>query len=288
MHLWDALIQGLLIGGRYTVTGLGLMLIFGVLRLVNLAHGEFVLIGGYLAYVVCGHTSLDPLLALPVVALLAAAGGWALHRGLLSRLTASGPDAPVVATFGIALLLQAAFSGLAGNDAKTLPASYADSGMSLLGVRVQTAYVIVFAVGAVCTAAVWWAIHHTRWGMAVRASGRDPVVVGAVGIDVRALHATVFALATGLAAIGGVMVGISSSFNPSAGASYLVFGFAVVVLGGLGNVSGMFFAALGVGVLQAMATEVIGGEYRDLLVYLLLLLLLAFRPQGLMGKVVRA
>lgn len=284
MDLWNALVQGTLIGGLYSVTGLGLMLIFGVLRLVNLAHGEFVLLGGYVAYWFCSLTGLDPLIALPAVAALGGLGGWLLHRSLLGRLSRSGQDAPMVATFAVALLLQAAFAGTAGNDPRSLNAPYTASGMSVLGVSVQTSYVIALVVGALCTLITGWAIQHTRWGMSVRASGRDPVVVGVVGIDVRALHATVFGLATGLAAIGGVMVGITTSFNPAGGATFLVFGFAVVVLGGLGNVLGMFVAALLVGVLQTTATEYLGGSWRDLVVYLLFLAVIAVRPEGILSK----
>jgi len=194
----------------------------------------------------------------------------------------------MVATFAIALILQAAFSALAGNDPLSLTAPYSDSGVDVLGVRVQQVYVIVLIVALVCTAATWYALHRTRWGMAVRASGRDPVVAGAVGVDVRSLHATVFAVAAALAAVGGVLFGVATSFNPAAGAGYLVFGFAVVVLGGVGSVGGLLLASLSIGVLQALATETIGGSWRDLVVYAALLAMMALRPQGLLGKKVVA
>ena len=284
----SALVQGVLIGGLYAVTGLGLTLVFGVLRMVNLAHGEMVLLGAYLSFVVCDLTGLDPLLTLPVVALGGGVGGWALHRFLLARIGEFGPDQLLVATFGIALLLQAVFAQRYGYDPRSLPASYSDAGMTILGVRVQAVYVVVLAVSVVVTAAVWWALERTRWGAMVRASGKDPVVAGAVGIDVRRVQAVVFGIATALAAVGGVMVGLVASFTPVSGPSYLVFGFAVVVLGGIGSVSGTFVAAMAIGIVQTVSTQVFGGGYRDFIIYAAFLLVLALRPQGLSRKAVAA
>lgn len=288
MDLTSALVQGVLIGGLYAITGLGLTLVFGVLRMVNLAHGEMVLLGSYLAFVVCDATGLDPLLALPVVALGGGLGGWALHRFLLARIGEFGPDQLLVATFGISLLLQAAFAQKYGYDPRSLPAPYADAGMTILGVRVQAAYVVVLGVAVVVTCASWWALERTRWGAMVRASGKDPVVAGAVGIDVRRVQALVFGVATAIAAIGGVMVGLVASFTPVSGPAYLVFGFAVVVLGGIGSISGTFVAAMAIGVLQTLSTQAFGGGYRDFIVYAAFLLVLALRPQGLARGVVRA
>ncbi|MEO7844411.1 MAG: branched-chain amino acid ABC transporter permease [Nocardioides sp.] len=285
MDVLTALIQGILTGGLYTATALGLTLIFGVLRIVNLAHGEFVIAGGFLSLAITNAVGLDPLLTLPVVMAAGAAVGWALHRGLLGPLTRKGPTQPLVATFGLALLIQAAVANAYGYNAQSLNAPYGDSGLDLLGVRVQTAYVIALGVAVVLTAITWYLVQRTRWGAAVRAAGRQPDVAALVGIDVRRLHATVFALACALAVAGGVLVGVSASFTPTSGAAYLVFGFTVVVLGGIGNVPGTLLAAMTLGVIQSLTSLWLGGEYRDLAVYALFLALLAVRPQGLFTKV---
>lgn len=284
MDVLTALIQGVLIGGLYTATALGLTLIFGVLRIVNLAHGEFVVAGGFISLAITDAVGLDPLLSLPFVMAVGAAVGWALHRGLLGPLTRKGPTQPLVATFGLALLIQAAFAQAYGYNAQSLDAPYADSGLNLLGLRVQTAYVIALAIAALLTAVTWFLIERTRWGAAVRAAGRQPEVAALVGIDVRRLHATVFALACALAVAAGVLVGVSASFTPTSGAAYLVFGFTVVVLGGIGNVPGTLLAAMTLGVIQSLTSLWLGGEYRDLTVFVLFLALLALRPQGLFTK----
>lgn len=285
MDVVNALIQGILIGGLYTATGLGLTLIFGVLRIVNLAHGEFVIAGGFLSLALTEAFGLDPLVTLPLVVAAGAAVGWLLYRGLLGPLSRQGATQPLVATFGLALLLQALFAQVFSYDAKSIPAPYGDAGVSLLGVTVQAAYLISLALAVVLTAATWFLIQRTRWGAAVRAAARQPEVAALVGIDVRRVHATVFALATGLALAGGVMVGISTSFTPTSGAAYLVFGFTVVVLGGIGNIPGTLLAALTLGVVQSLMSLWLGGQYRDLVVFVLFLVLLAVRPQGLFSKV---
>lgn len=285
MDVVNALIQGILIGGIYTATALGLTLIFGVLRIVNLAHGEFVIAGGFLSLALTNALGIDPLITLPVVVAIGAAAGWLLHRGLLGPLAGQGATQPLVATFGLALLLQALFAQVFSYDAQSIPAPYADAGVSLLGVRVQAAYLISLALAVTLTGATYFLVQRTRWGAAVRAAGRQPDVAALVGIDVRRVHATVFALATGLALAGGVMVGVSTSFTPTSGAAYLVFGFTVVVLGGIGNIPGTLLAALTLGVVQSLTTLWFGGEYRDLVVYVLFLALLTARPQGLFAKV---
>jgi branched-chain amino acid transport system permease protein len=284
VDLLTALTQGILTGGLYATTGLGLTLIFGVLRIVNLAHGEFVIAGGFLSLAITDAIGIDPLITLPVVMLVGAAAGWLLHRGLIGSLARGGPTQPLVATFGLALLLQASFAQAYSYNAQSLSTSYGSDGMSLLGVRVQTAYVISLGVAVTLTALTWALVQRTRWGAAVRAAGRQPEVVGLVGIDVRRVHATVFALATALAVAGGVLVGIAASFTPTSGAAYLVFGFTVVVLGGIGNIPGTLFAALTLGVIQSLTSHWLGGEFRDLAVYLLFLAMLAARPQGLFVK----
>lgn len=285
MEVLNALVQGILIGGLYTATGLGLTLIFGVLRIVNLAHGEFVIAGGFLSFALTDAFGIDPLITLPVVIAVGAAFGWLLYRGLLGPLARKGAVQPLVATFGLALLLQALFAQVFSYDAKSIPASYGDAGVDLLGVRVQAAYLISLALAVVLTAATYFLIQRTRWGAAVRAAARQPDVAALVGIDVRRVHATVFALATGLAVAGGVMVGVSTSFTPTSGAAYLVFGFTVVVLGGIGNIPGTLMAALTLGIVQSLMALWLGGEYRDLVVYVLFLVLLTARPQGLFSKV---
>ena len=281
MGIYTAVVQGLAVGGLYAAAGLALSLVLGSLRLVNLAHGELVVGAAYLTYAITAATGWNTLLVLPVTMVAMAAVGFALHRGLLDRLARRGPDGPIIATFGLALIAQAAFAAVFTDDPRALPGGYASSGVRVLGVQVQQSYLIAVAVSAVAALVVHLVLSRTRVGGAVRAASADPVTLELMGVDVRLLQGLVFAAAAALAAVGGVMVGISVSFAPTTGTAYLVIGFAVVVLGGVGNVAGTFAAALLVGVVQSLTAYGLGGGLRDLAAYVLLIVVLALRPQGL-------
>src|SRR5215470_3295776 len=166
----DVLVAGVLAGGLYALIGLGLSLVFGVLRVMNLAHGEFIIGGAYLAWLVVDHVGVDPLVAMPIAMLGMAAIAYPIQRYLLTGLVLASPTAPLVATFGLALIMQAGLQQAFGIDIHSLDAPYASSGMTILGVQVQTVYVISFALAGVLCAGTHVLLNHTRAGSAVRAA----------------------------------------------------------------------------------------------------------------------
>ncbi len=277
----NAVVNGLLIGGFYAVVAMGLSLVFGVLRLINLAHGEIVVGGAYLAYVLGSAAGLDPFISLPVVVVVVAVLAYLLQRYLLTGLLVKRPEGAMVATFGLALLAQGLFAQLFTSQPKSLNSPLSTSGFTVLGVQVRTIYVVAFAVGAALCVAVHLTVTRTRLGAMVRASAADPATAGLMGIDTGRVYAATFAVGAAIAALGGVLVGITFSVTPTTGTQYLLVGIAVVVLGGVGNVLGTFLGATFLGLVQSLAAAQFGGGYRDLAVYLLFFLVLAVRPRGL-------
>jgi len=282
----DVLAAGILAGGLYALIGLGVSLVFGVLKLMNLAHGELVVGGAYLASLLVTGAGWDPMAALPVAMAAAALVAYPLQRFLLTPLLRGGKSAPLVATFGLSLLGQALFQAVFGIHPKTLPAAYADSGIALLGVRVQTIYVIGFALTIVLCALTHLVLTRTRAGSAVRAASADPVTAAVLGINVSRVYAMTFAAAAALAAAGGVVTGVAQSFTPTSGLPLLLTGFAVMALAGIGSVGGVLLAGVALGVLQSLAVGLFGGGWRDVVVYLVFFLVLAVRPQGLLRRAV--
>lgn len=277
----NAVVNGLLIGGFYAVVAMGLSLVFGVLRLINLAHGEIVVGGAYLAYVFGSAAGLDPFISLPVVVVVVAVLAYLLQRYLLTGLLVNRPEGAMVATFGLALLAQGLFAQVFTSQPKSLNSPLSTSGFTVLGVQVRTIYVVAFAVGAALCVAVHLTVTRTRLGAMVRASAADPATAGLMGIDTGRVYAATFAVGAAIAALGGVLVGITFSVTPTTGTQYLLVGIAVVVLGGVGNVLGTFLGATFLGLVQSLAAAQFGGGYRDLTVYLLFFLVLAVRPRGL-------
>lgn len=282
----DVLAAGVLAGGLYALVGLGISLVFGVLKLMNLAHGELVMAGAYVASLFVVGAGWDPLLALPFAMAGVAIIAYPLQRYLLTPLLRGGPTAPLVATFGLSLLAQAIFQAAFGSHPKNLDAPYATSGITLLGVRIQSIYLITFVLTVVLCLITHYILTRTRAGGAVRAASADPVTAAILGLNVNRIYAFTLAGAAALAAAGGVMTGVAQSFTPTSGLPLLLTGFAVMALAGIGSVGGVFLAGVTLGVIQSLSVSVFGGGWRDVVVYLVFFLALAIRPQGLFRKAV--
>lgn len=272
------LVSGLLAGGLYAIVGLGLSLAFGVMRIVNLAHGELIVLGAYIATLVVGATGMDPLLSLTVVAPVAFVVALPLQRFVLTPLLSRGQEPPLVATFGTSLLISAALVLGFGGDSRSLPSAYGAAGIDILGVTVRVTGLITLAIALVLIVATHFGITRTLWGAAVRASAEDPRTAGTMGIDVGWLYAITFGFSAVFAAVAGVLVGVGYSFTPTTGAGYLLIGFTVVILGGAGNVLGTLWGGLAVGLIQSVGSALFGGQYRDFVVYAAFILILIATP----------
>jgi branched-chain amino acid transport system permease protein len=277
----SVLVAGVLAGGLFGLIGLGLSLVFGVLREMNLAHGELIVGGAFTASLMVDHLRADPLVALPFAMIAMALIAYPVQRFLLTGLLRASATAPLVATFGLSLLAQAGLQAAFGINTQALPAAYADTGFTLAGVRVQTIYVISFVLAVALCGIAHFVLTGTRAGSAVRAAAADPQTAAVLGIDVGRVYALTFAAAAALAAAAGVMTGVAQSFTPTSGLPLLLVGFAVMALGGIGSVSGALGGGIALGVLQSISVDLFGGGYRNLVVYVTFFLVLAIRPTGI-------
>jgi branched-chain amino acid transport system permease protein len=283
--LISALVSGLLLGGLFAVTALGLSLVFGVMRLVNLAHGELVVLGAYLALELSRHAGLDPLLTIPVVAAALFVIAAPVQRVLLEPLMPRGPEPGLLTTFALSVIAQNLFILIWSGDTQTLQASYATSSVTVAGIQLPATYLISFCCALVLATAVHLLLHRTGLGRQIRASSEDAEAAAVLGVNVARVHTLVFGLAAACAAIGGVLVGVTFDFTPTTGITYLISGFTVVVLGGLGSVKGTLLGAIGLGVIENAGAAFFGDSYRDFIGFAAFLVVLSLRPQGLFGRV---
>jgi branched-chain amino acid transport system permease protein len=276
----EALVNGALLGGLYALVALGLSLVFGIMRVVNLAHGIVVLAGAYAAIVVTRVVPVDPLLTFvvvgPVVFLVAAL----TQRLLLQRLLGHSLEAPLVATFGLLLVGQGLFTFGFGTAPLSLDAPWGRSGVTVLGLTVQSVNVVAFALAVAVVVGTQLVLTRTRFGTALRASAADPATAGTLGIDIPLMHALTFGAAAAIAALAGIVYGTAFSADPNAGLPLLVLGFTVVVMGGVGSVPGTLVGGVLVGVVSAAVGGLLGPVYSPIAVNLLLLVLLLVRPRG--------
>jgi branched-chain amino acid transport system permease protein len=280
----NALIAGVLLGGLFAATALGLSLVFGVMRMINLMHGELLVLGSYLALELNRKIHLDPLLAILVVAPVVFLLALPIFRFVLEPVMRRGAEPVLLTTFGLSIIGQSAFIAIFSGDTQALSASYSSSSWSVAGYHVPVMYVVSFAVGAALCGGVDLLIRRTGLGREIRASSEDNAAAAALGVDVRRIHLLVFGIAAACAAIGGVLVGATFDFTPTSGMSYLLSGFVVVVLGGLGSVRGTLIGAVVLGVIESVGGAVFGDGYRDFVGFVAFLIVLSVRPQGLFGR----
>jgi branched-chain amino acid transport system permease protein len=284
-ELISALVTGTMLGGLFAITALGLSLVFGVLRLINLMHGELLVLGAYLALELTKHVGLDPLVCVAVVGPALFLLAYPLHRVLLEPLADKGPEPALMTTFGLSVIAQNLFVLVFSGDTQALQASYVSESWSLLGLDVPIMYVISFLLALVLCGGVHWLLSRTMLGREIRASSEDAAASSALGVDVRRVHGFVFGLAAACAAVGGVLVGMTFQFTPTTGTTYLLTGFVVVVLGGLGSVKGTLLGGILLGVVESVGATFTGDGYRDFIGFAAFLVILSVRPQGLFGKV---
>lgn len=282
--LFNALVSGVLLGGLFAVTALGLSLVFGVMRLINLVHGEILVLGAYLSLELNRALGVDPLVSILLVGPALFVVAMPLFRYLLEPVMARGPEPTLLTTFGLSIIGQSLFILAFSGDTQTLKASYSAGSVNLLGLRLPTMYLVSFALALVLCGAVDQTIRRTAFGREVRAGSEDPEAAAALGVNVRRTNLFVFSIAAACAGVGGVLVGTTFDFTPTSGLTYLLSGFAVVVLGGLGSVAGTLVGAVTLGVVESVGAAFVGDGYRDFIGLAMFLVVLSIRPQGLFGR----
>ena len=275
---------GVLLGGMLALTALGLSIVLGVMRLVNLAHGEFLLVGAYAGLFFLQFTGIDPLLGLPVIALFLAVFAIPLYRLLLQPLAERGPEAQMMTMFAVSIILQNVFVLAFSADTRSIARDYATLPLTVGPVTVPLIYLIGFAISVAAVLVVHWLVSRTAFGRDLRASAADPEAAATIGVDVKSVRTLTFALGAACAGVGGTLIGAAFQFGPSSGAAYLLNSLAIVVLGGLGNVLGTLVGGIALGALQSLGGLALGDGYRDLVGMALFLLVLAFRPDGFLAR----
>jgi branched-chain amino acid transport system permease protein len=293
--LLQALIAGLLLGGVLALLSTGLALIFGVMRVVNFAQGDFVMLGMYFAFFAYSAVALPPqllaLLALPLFAVV----GVVLHRALIGRVTGGasgarrgGQDAQLILTLGLSLILQNGALMAFGSEPEVLRTPQSDDAWLLGGIVINQSRAIGFLIALVLGGALFWYMQRTVRGRRLRAAADDPEAAVYVGVDVSRSHAEAFAIGVALAAAGGGIVATYYPVQPFVAYDFIVLMFAAVVLGGLGSVAGAFLGGLVIGTVQGLSQLVLPLQLQYVTVFVVFLAILYLRPQGILGRAVRA
>ncbi|BAU74245.1 High-affinity branched-chain amino acid transport system permease protein LivH [Metapseudomonas furukawaii] len=284
MEWLNTLVQGVLLGGLYAMFAVGLSLMFGIMRLVNIAHGDFIVLASYLALVVVEALGLSPLASLALVVPLMFAVGYGLQRGLLNRTLGQDILPPLLVTFGLSIILQNLLLEFFSADSRKLSQGELEvASVSLGGLSLGVMPLLVFGSALAVIGGLQLLFYKTRLGRAFRATSDDQHTAQLMGIDNRHIFGLAMALAMAVVSIAGVFLAVRTSFDPSVGPARLLYGFEAVIIGGLGSLWGTLAGGVILGVAQAVGARIDPG-WQILAGHLVFLLILVFRPRGLFPR----
>ena len=287
----EALVQnivfGILVGALYGLAALGLSLVFGVTKFLNVAHGELLMFGGYATFWLFKLLDLDPFISLPLNILFLVLIGLVLYQLLFVRMVKMGVEDKIKNTmligFGLTLILQNIANLLWTADDRGITTSYSGEVITLLDIRFPLVRVASFAVALICLLGLQLMLRRTYLGKSIRATVEDWEAAALMGINIHQVYLISFIIGAALAGIAGALVSVTFSVEPAMGMHWTLKALIVMVLGGLGSFTGTFVGGVLLGATESATAFLISGNYREVVGLILFLLVLIFRPQGLMG-----
>ncbi|MBI3455571.1 MAG: branched-chain amino acid ABC transporter permease [Candidatus Rokubacteria bacterium] len=283
-YLLQLIANGIVAGGVYALVALGLTLVFGVLGIINFAHGEFYMLGAYLGLVLAMRAGLPFFAALPSSMVVVALGGIVVERLVFRPLRRTGPTNTIISSFGLAVALQTGALQIFGPQPALIRTSFAATPVSFLGVHLTLQRLLIPLIAAVLVLVFHLLVRHTWMGLSLRAVSQNPSAASLMGVDVNGVAAVTFAVGSALAAAAGTLIGSVFLMQPTMGSMVVLKAFTVVILGGMGNVYGAVGAGLLLGVTESLTAGFLTNDFKDVVAFVVVVLVLLFRPVGLFGR----
>lgn len=280
-------LTGLMQGGVYALISIGLTIIFGVLGIINFAQADFMMLGMYATFSIFVGFAVSPIIMFFLLIPVFLVFGAVIYRILIERIIDEQEDAQLILTFGILLILQNVILTVFGSSPQTINVPYSSSSFALGPFSLNQAKLIAFLFALVTSAAVYVFLRQTEFGRAIRATANNSIAAGYAGINVRWVYMISFGLGIALTASAGALLVMYFPASPTVGFDFIVLMFVVVVAGGLGSVKGALIAGLFIGVIESLSSLWLPLELQPAVVFVLFLLVVLLRPQGLFGTVQR-
>jgi branched-chain amino acid transport system permease protein len=278
------IVMGILLGGLYAVIALGLSLVFGVVKEINVAHGDLVILGSYFGWVAMSAIGIDPILSLVIGMPVLFGIGFVLQRYILNRAYKISADATLIIAFGISIILQSAYQILWSPMSRGLTPSYALESFVMGPIRFPFSYLLDFVVAIAVMVFLREFLRRTYLGKAIRAAAQDRKSAHLMGINTDQVYAYTFAISMAFAAVAGIFLGLTFPFTPVSGMSFLIIALGVVVLGGMGSILGTFVGGIAFGLAQTLGGHFFGLAAQMLVAYSMVLVVLAVIPRGIFGR----
>ncbi len=280
----QSLISGILIGGVYALIGIGLTIIFGVMRVINFAHGDILMVGMYLTYILFTSFGIDPFVSIVITIPLMFLFGAFLQKVFVNRMLGALPQNQILLTIGLGLIMSNTMMLIFTSDYKILSTSYSSGSFDIAGISISTPLAISFVITVVITASLYWFLMKTDTGQAIRATAQDREAAQLMGINVRWMSILAFGIGSAMAGTAGALVSPTYYIFPQIGGTFTLKAFVITVLGGMGSIIGATLGGVIIGVAESISAVYISSGWKDVVVFVLFLLVLLFKPSGLMGK----
>lgn len=284
MAIAQVIVNGILLGGLYACVSIGFSIIWGVMNIINLAHGSMIVLGAYITFLVSEQTGLDPFLTIPLSGAVLFLLGYALQTFLINLIVRASVFMTLIFTFGLDMLLINVILIVFTADVHSLPVAYAQQTLPVFGLTIPYGRLIVFVLAIALTVGLKLFLDATRTGRAIKATSFDQDAAALAGIDIDRIYALTFAIGAMMAGMAGSLIAVIYSFSPVMGDSFTMKSFVVVVLGGLGSIPGAILGGIVLGVVENTSSYLLDPGYRDAIGFGLLVLVLILRPEGLLGK----
>ena len=284
MLLMQVLVNGILLGGLYACMAIGFSVIWGVMNLINLAHGSMIVLGAYITYFITTQTGIDPFLTIPISGAGLFVLGFLLQKYLLNFVVHASVFMTLILTFGLDMVMINVNLALFTADIRSITTSYAGLGFQIGEIRLPYTRLGVFFLALALTFALYLFMQRTRIGRAIRATAQNVRAARVLGIDTKRIYAVTFGIGACLAGAAGSLMAVVYAFSPVVGASFTMKSFVIVVLGGLGSMKGAIVAGIILGVAENLVSGLLDPGYSDAISFILLVLILVLRPRGLFGK----
>lgn len=284
MLLMQVLVNGILLGGLYACMAIGFSVIWGVMNLINLAHGSMIVLGAYITYFITTQTGIDPFLTIPISGAGLFVLGFLLQKYLLNFVVHASVFMTLILTFGLDMVMINVNLALFTADIRSITTSYAGLGFQIGEIRLPYTRLGVFILALALTFALYLFMQRTRIGRAIRATAQNVRAARVLGIDTKRIYAVTFGIGACMAGAAGSLMAVVYAFSPVVGASFTMKSFVIVVLGGLGSMHGAIVAGIILGVAENLVSGLLIPGYSDAISYILLVLILVLRPRGLFGK----
>jgi branched-chain amino acid transport system permease protein len=280
----QTVVNGLFIGGIYALVAVGLTLIYGVMVILNFAHGEFLMLGMYVAFALFTLAGLDPYVSVPIAAILIFLVGASIQRGLIQRVLSAHPLNQIVLLLGVSTLIIGLAQFFFTAEARAIHVPYETEVITILGLRLSIPRMIAFFASLIISLVLFLFLRVTKTGKAIRAVSQSRDAALLMGIDVKFIYLLAFGIGAAVTAVAGVLLTPNYKMIPTIGQSFAVTAFVVVVLGTMGNFIGAFLGGLIIGLVEVFAGFFLGGDLKILASMLVFILVLLFRPAGLFGR----